>query len=123
MSSTDYEVATVNEIDEGERMLVQLEGREIGIFHIDGEYRAFSNWCAHQAGPVCEGAVSGTTKATFDEETLEVELDYCQDGEILNCPWHGWEYDLTSGECLSRQGIKLPEYSVSVENDKIFVTL
>lgn len=121
--TTDHEVASVDDLEESDRMLVLVEGREIGIFNVDGELHAFSNWCAHQAGPVCEGNVTGTTEASFDEDSLEVELEYCKDGEVLNCPWHGWEYDITSGECLSRQGVELPEYPVTVKDDTIVVTI
>lgn len=112
-----------NELDEGERLVVQLEGREIGVFNVDGELRAYNNWCAHQAGPVCEGAVTGTFEAIFDEEALDTQLEYCREGEILNCPWHGWEYDLESGDCLSRQGVTLLSYPVEIRDGDIVVTL
>ncbi|WIV65900.1 Rieske (2Fe-2S) protein [Natrialbaceae archaeon AArc-T1-2] len=120
---SEYEVASVDDVDDGERVTIQLEGREISVFNLDGEYKAYNNWCAHQAGPACEGNVTGTTEVEYDRETTELELNYCREGEILNCPWHGWEYDLTSGECLSRQGVKLPEYPTEVRDGTIYVTL
>ncbi|MFB6129868.1 MAG: Rieske (2Fe-2S) protein [Salinigranum sp.] len=52
-----------------------------------------------------------------------MSLDYVKEDEILNCPWHGWEFDLTSGECLSRQGVQLPTHPVRIEDDEIVVTL
>lgn len=120
---SEHVVASAEELSEGDRLLVQLEGREIGVFRIEGELHAYTNWCAHQAGPVCEGHVTGTTEASFDSDTLETELDYCREDEILNCPWHGWEYDLTSGECLSRGEVELPSYPVEERDGDIVITL
>lgn len=120
---TEHVVASVSDLDDGERIVTQLEGREICVFNVEGEYRAYTNWCPHQAGPACEGAITGTTEATFDRENLETELCYTKEGQILNCPWHGWEYDITTGECLSRQQVKLPEYPVAVKDGQIVVSL
>jgi len=120
---TDYVVGGSDEIRDGERMVVQLEGREIAVFSIDGEYHAYTNWCAHQSGPICEGMLTGTTIASFDKETLETELAWDDEGRILTCPWHAWEYDVTTGECLSRENIRLIEHDVREEDGEIVVSM
>lgn len=119
----DHAVAAVGEIADGERLVTELEGREIGVFRVGDEYVAHLNWCLHQSGPCCEGPTTGTIEATFDRDTLEQTLTYVRDGEVLNCPWHGWEYDIKTGECLSRQGLALPSYPVRVEDGEIVVSL
>ncbi|WP_137287770.1 Rieske (2Fe-2S) protein [Halorussus salinisoli] len=120
---SDHVIVAEEELADGERVVVQIEGREICVFNIDDEFFAYANWCAHQAGPACEGNITGTTTACFDEESLEVELAYEKDDQILNCPWHGWEYDVTTGECLSRQKVQLPQYPVKVEDGNVVVSL
>lgn len=120
---SEYIVASIDELEEGERIVTQLEGREICIFNIDGDYYAYTNWCAHQAGPVCEGNITGTMEACFDEEMLDIQLSYEKENRILNCPWHGWEYDIISGECLSRKKVRLPQYPVTVKDENIVVSL
>lgn len=120
---TEHVVAAADEVSEGDRVVVQIQGREIGVFKKDGEYHAFLNWCPHQGGPVCEGPVSGTQETTFDTESLELTSEWTREGEILNCPWHGWEFELESGECLSRSDVQLPTYPVSVEDGDIVVEL
>jgi nitrite reductase/ring-hydroxylating ferredoxin subunit len=119
----DHAVAKADEISEGESIIVQLEGREIGVFKINGRYHAYTNWCGHQGGPVCEGPLDGTTEATFDRDTLETEKRWTKENEILVCPWHGWEFDATSGECLSDEKMRLPEHDVGMENGEIIVSL
>lgn len=120
---SDHAIATVDELDDGDRKLVEVQGREVALFRIDGEFRAYTNWCLHQGGPACEGSVSGTSVATFDREELDTSLEWCREGEILNCPWHGWEYDITTGDCLSKDEAKLPSHPVRVEGDDVFVSL
>ena len=108
-------------VDEHGRVVYDFDGREVCVFALDGEYYAYLNWCAHQGGPVCEGTVTGTTTAAFDRETLETKLEYDREDEILNCPWHGWEYDLKTGECLSHAGAHLPSYPVDVREDRLVI--
>jgi nitrite reductase/ring-hydroxylating ferredoxin subunit len=120
---SEHTVATVGELNDGDRKLVEVEGREIALFRTDGEFRAYTNWCIHQGGPACEGSVTGTSDAEFDREELETELKWCKEGEVLNCPWHGWEYDIPTGECLSKEGAKLPAHPVRVEDEEVVVSL
>lgn len=112
-----------SEVDGSDRVVYEFEGREIAVFELDGEYYAYLNWCVHQGGPVCEGPVQGTVEASFDRETLETSLEYTREDEILSCPWHGWEYDLQSGECLSRAGRRLPSYPIEVDGDELVIRL
>jgi nitrite reductase/ring-hydroxylating ferredoxin subunit len=118
---TEYTVAEADEIGDGERALVQLEGKPIGVFNVNGEYHAYLSWCAHQSGPCCEGNMTGTIVGSFDPDTLETDLEWVKEDEILNCPWHGWEYDITNGECLSREGVSLPSFPVSVQDGEVVV--
>jgi len=88
-----YVVATVDEIPSGSRKIVSAGGRSIGVFNINGEYFALLNRCPHQAGPLCEGKLHGLLEAD-----IPGEYRYSRPGEILRCPWHGWEYDLRTGQ-------------------------
>lgn len=119
----EHVVANTVELEDGDRIVVEIEGREVAVFQIGGEYYAYLNWCAHQGGPCCEGVLTGTVEGSYDRETNEVSLTWGREGEILNCPWHGWEYDVISGECLSRPDIALPSYAVTVSDGEIIVEL
>ena len=116
-------VAQADEITDGERLLTQIKGREITIFQHDGEYYAYLNWCAHQGGPCGEGNLTGTSVASYDRETGETNVSWEHEGEILNCPWHGWEYDLTTGDCLSNENVTLPSYPVEIEDGQIVISM
>ena len=86
-------VATVNEIPWGERKLVEIEGRSIGVFNLKDNYYAVRNRCAHQGGPLCAGRLTGFLRAR-----VPGDYTYTRQGEILRCPWHGWEFDVKTGQ-------------------------
>lgn len=110
-------VAKVDEIPVGERKIVTIEERSIGIFNVHGTFIAVLNLCPHEFAPVCLGRVSGTTQATRPGE-----VEWVRDGEILYCPWHGWEFDLLTGGCLTDRR-RLKRYVTSVEDGWIYVVV
>lgn len=120
---SDHVVAEADEVDEGGRLVIELEGREVGIFKLDGELHAYTSWCAHQSGPICEGIIGGTVEATFDRNTQTTTRRWTREGHLIRCPWHGWEYDLKSGECLSNPDVRLPKHDIRVENNQVIVSL
>ncbi|MBZ0291159.1 MAG: Rieske (2Fe-2S) protein [Anaerolineae bacterium] len=108
-------VAQVDEIPEGAHKLVQINGRSIGIFNVKGVFVAVLNYCPHAWAPVCQGRVTGTTLPSPPGE-----YKWGRAGEILACPWHGWEFDLLTGKCLSDKR-KLHRYPVTVEENVIYI--
>jgi 3-phenylpropionate/trans-cinnamate dioxygenase ferredoxin subunit len=94
---------------------VELDGRSIGVFNVHGRYVAVLNVCPHELAPVCLGRLGGTTLPSTPGEWV-----WGREGEILACPWHGWEFDLLTGACLTdRRRLRL--YEVTVEDDQIIV--
>ena len=86
-------VAAAGEIPPGGRKIVEIGGREIGIFNLSGEYFALLNRCPHQGGKLCLGQVTGLVTSTEPGR-----FDYSRPGEMLKCPWHNWEYDIRTGQ-------------------------
>ena len=107
-------VGRVSEIPPGQRRIVELEGRSIGVFNVNGTFYALRNSCPHQAAPLCRGSVKGMTIAP--EPGV---YEYVRDGEILRCPWHGWEFDLTNGRSIfNPHKVRVRAYQVTVEPEE-----
>jgi nitrite reductase/ring-hydroxylating ferredoxin subunit len=85
-------VARADEIPPGGRKIVDIGGRSIGVFNIAGQYYALRNRCPHQGGPLCTGFQFGALRSR-----LPGEYDYSAPGEIIRCPWHGWEFEIKTG--------------------------
>src|SRR4051794_15642247 len=91
-----WPVAKVGEIAPGERKIIEVTGRSIGVFNVKGRIIAVLNICPHESAPVCLGRVGGTTLVSAPGE-----LCWGREGEILASPWHGWEFDLLTGAALA----------------------
>lgn len=110
-------VARVGEVGESSPLLVTVGSTEVGIYRVNGELVAWRNVCPHMAAPVCRGTISGTTLPS-DVYTYE----YGREGEILQCPWHGWEFDLITGRHLAAgSAARLRGYRVRVQGDEVYV--
>jgi nitrite reductase/ring-hydroxylating ferredoxin subunit len=104
-------VGRVEEIPPGGRKIVTVSGRSIGIFNVNGEFFALRNRCPHQGGPLCEGLLWGMLVARAPGE-----LEYTRAGEILTCAWHGWEFDIRTGQSwCDPERLRVRRYEVSVE--------
>lgn len=96
----------------GNRTIIDVDGKSIGLFNVDGDYYAMHNRCPHMAGPLCEGPVTGTTLPT---ETFE--FNYGMDGELVRCGWHGWEFEIKTGKCLISEKTRAKTYPVTLEDN------
>lgn len=104
-------VAAVGEVASGGSKLVTVKGREIALFNVGGAYFAFFNRCPHAGASLCSGKI-----------VRRVELNtpgtyhLARDHEMLRCPWHGWQFDIRTGQAwCDPETLKLRNYPVAVE--------
>jgi nitrite reductase/ring-hydroxylating ferredoxin subunit len=93
--ATRHIVARVDEIPVGGATIVEVAGRSIGVFNVAGAFYALRNRCPHNGGPLCLGGIIGLALSDTPGE-----YRYEREGEILRCPWHGWEFDITTGRSV-----------------------
>lgn len=88
-----FVVARAAEIPPGERKLVSVRGQGVAVFNVKGELFALLDRCPHQGGSLCRGKLVGLV-----ESDGPGTYRYTRRGEIIRCPWHGWEFDLRTGK-------------------------
>lgn len=120
---TEHVIAEATDWENGERRVVTIDDVEIVVLRLDDGFYAYRNTCLHQGGSLEEGTLTGTWETSFDEETLQEERKWIKEGEILSCPWHGWEYDARTGDCLSQLDYGLPAYEVETEDGSVVLSL
>lgn len=93
-------VAQTSDLNPGEKMLVEYDDEDVGLFNIAGEFYAISDVCTHDNGPLVEG-----------------ELD----GDCIICPRHGARFNVKTGVQTMPAFVPVPLYQVKVEGDNIFI--
>jgi nitrite reductase/ring-hydroxylating ferredoxin subunit len=95
-------VASVFELAPGSAKAIEVMGKTIALFNVEGTIYATDNTCLHQGGPLGEGELMG---------------------EVVICPWHQWEYNVRTGELVGNSSVKIVTYPVRVEGDEIKVAV
>ena len=96
-------VAKADELKEGEGKVVQAKGKMLALFKKGGKFFALDNECLHAGGPIGEGML--------DEK------------DFVTCPWHGWRYNINSGENDFDTTLKLKTYKTKLQGEDVMVEI
>ncbi len=88
-------VARVADFPDGDRKILDVNGRSVGVFRIGNTFYAMRNQCPHHHGPLCVGFIM--QRAVSD---LPGQVEMADGVPLIACPWHGWEYDLETGQSV-----------------------
>ena len=111
MMKQRHSICLVDDLPPGERKIVQIGRRSIGIFNVAGTFHAIKNVCPHQGAELCRGPIGGTMLPGPPGE-----YRYGLEGRVLRCPWHFWEFDVTTGEMVFMPDhLRVKTYEVVVE--------
>jgi nitrite reductase/ring-hydroxylating ferredoxin subunit len=92
--------ARKDEIPAGAIREFAVEGKSIALANVGGNFYAINNTCLHRGGPLGEGEVKD---------------------KVVTCPWHGWQYDVTTGKLTMNPSVGVQCYPVEVRGEDIFV--
>ena len=104
-------IAAVDEIPPGTRKLADVNGRAIVVYNLGGEFFALNNRCPHRGG----SASSTASRPAWCSRLTPGEYCYSRPGEMVKCPWHGWEFDIRTGKSwCDPSRVRVRQYPVSV---------
>jgi nitrite reductase/ring-hydroxylating ferredoxin subunit len=136
---TDHVVCKLDEIPEGKARRFAVGKRDIAIFNVNGKLSAIADRCPHEGASLCKGKISGLVQS---DRPGDFRLERA--GELIRCPWHGWEFDLSTGQSycdparmkvrtfhvkvspgseLEEGPYQIEVYDVSVRDNYVIVTL
>ena len=95
-------VANTGDLKPGENKVVNVNGTEVALFNVDGEFFATTNTCSHKGGPLGEGFL---------------------ESDVVTCPWHGWRFNVKTGVSPVVPTAKVPTYKVKIEGGEVLVAL
>lgn len=95
-------IAKTSDVAPGTSKRIETAGKEIALFNVDGQFLALDDTCPHRGGPLSEG---------FVEEG------------VVSCPWHGWQFKVADGECLTDPSVCQTKYETKVEGDDVLINI
>ena len=117
----EYRVGPVAEIPERSGVLVRAGDTEVGVFKVKGRVHAYENRCRHQGGPVCTGEIVGRYEQVLRADGTVAGERFVDDETRIACPWHGWEYDLETGENTADRRFKLRRFEIRIRDGEAYV--
>ena len=95
-------VAATSDVEPGHGIVAEVNGKTLAVFNVDGAFHAIDNTCVHRGGPLGEGDLEGS---------------------VVTCPWHGWQYDVSTGACVANPSAKVAVYQVQVDGTDVNVLI
>ncbi|HIN61584.1 MAG TPA: non-heme iron oxygenase ferredoxin subunit [Candidatus Marinimicrobia bacterium] len=80
--------------------VVMMEEKPVALFNIDGEFIAMDNKCPHRGGSLGDGEI---------------------EGDIVTCPWHGWQFNCRTGKAVENDAIIVRTYEIENLSEGIFI--
>ena len=113
-------VCDYNELKKSGKQAFEIDRKPVVVvLSQDGQVYALKDVCPHKGPCLSEGMVDKNCSANGVGEYI-----YESGREVIRCPWHSWEFDIKTGESLfAPDKVKVKTYDVSIEDEKVFVTL
>jgi len=105
----------------GDRELVTVDQQCISVLNVDGEYHAILNRCPHDCGPVGQGTVRPKLVVEDAKAGERERKQYDEETQTITCPWHGWSFELESGNHIGIDEITVPTFDVTVEDGMVYL--
>lgn len=105
------------------RRVVEVDGTAVGVFCRDGKFTAFENVCPHMGGPVCQGKIIARVLELVTEDKTSLGLSFSKDQTNVACPWHGYEFDITTGQHQGNPRMRLRPVKIEIVDGDLVITV
>jgi nitrite reductase/ring-hydroxylating ferredoxin subunit len=119
----EYYVCESDDLGEKDRRVVECGDKTVGVFRVDGEIHAWHNRCAHLRGPVCQGRIYQRVLEPVAADGTVRMLERSEEHTHIVCPWHGYEFDLKTGEHPGNPAKRLIRVAHEIRDGSIYVTV
>jgi nitrite reductase (NADH) small subunit len=123
MSGRLVPAAKADDLVPGERKVIKIDDLVVGVFNVEGEWFAIEGVCPHQGGPLCDGGVFRHLDAEVTPDGKVRKFFRSTDHNIVACPWHGYEFDIRTGDCLVNPVYSVRTFGTHVEDGTVYVVL
>ena len=105
------------------RKVVEVDGIAVGVFCQNGKFTAYENVCPHMGGPVCQGKIIARVQELIAADKTSLGLAFSKDQTNVACPWHGYEFDIATGQHQGNPRLRLRPVKIEVVDGDLVITL
>jgi nitrite reductase/ring-hydroxylating ferredoxin subunit len=116
-----WDAGPADAIAEGDRLVVDVGKRTVGIFRVDNRYYAYENVCPHQGGPVCQGLRIDRVIELLDGDRVARGLAFDETEPHIVCPWHGYEFSVRTGRHPGAAEIRLMPVAIEEVDGRLYL--
>jgi nitrite reductase/ring-hydroxylating ferredoxin subunit len=120
---SEIHIGQLASLKEEAQTIVYIENLEIGVFRLGDDVYAYENRCPHQGGPSCEGRIIPRVEAILDTDQTSIGERFSDTAINFVCPWHGWEYDMRTGQNIGNPKIRVRKFDVIKRDGEVYLRI
>ena len=120
---SDVTIGSADSFSDPGRKIFEIGGAEVGVFRLGDDFYAWENRCPHLDGPACQGKVIPLFTEAVNPDRTSRGREFSKTQMNVVCPWHGFEFDIRTGEHPTDKRVRLKAVPVRVENGEIVLSL
>jgi nitrite reductase (NADH) small subunit len=119
----DINIGAIGEFSDPGRKIIGFDRFEVAVFKLDGEFFAYLNQCPHMGGPACQGRMLAKVEEVIAEDKTSKGMAFSKTRMHVVCPWHGFEFDIRTGQHPGNPRARLRKMDVRVSDGDVLVTV
>ena len=119
----DVRIGRLADMPDPGRKVLQVAGLEVGVFRLGSEVHAWENRCPHLEGPVCQGIMVPCTVEALNDDLTSRGREFAPDRMHIACPWHGYEFDVRTGQHPADRRLRLRRIPARIEDGEVWLSL
>ncbi len=119
----DINIGTTTEFSDPGRKVIGFDRFEVAVFKLDGEFFAYLNQCPHMGGPACQGKMLAKVEEVIADDKTSKGMAFSKTRMHVVCPWHGFEFDIRTGQHPGNPRARLRKMDVRVSDGDVLVTV
>jgi nitrite reductase (NADH) small subunit len=123
MTMREVHLGSASSFSDPGRKVIEIDGTEIGVFQVKGQFNAYRNICPHMGGPVCQGKILPRVEEDIADDRKSRGLIFSKTQTNIVCPWHGYEFDIRTGCHQGNPQLRLRALEVRIADGEVFVVI
>jgi nitrite reductase (NADH) small subunit len=119
----DINIGAITEFSDPGRKIIGFDRFEVAVFKLDGEFFAYLNQCPHMGGPACQGRMLAKVEEVIAEDKTSKGMAFSKTRMHVVCPWHGFEFDIRTGQHPGNPRARLRKMDVRVSDGDVLLTV